>query len=85
MYIPANRADPLRGRDYALDEAQRRVEGWGREKITWKDRDEQEQLFLCIRPVEELWKRVGRKKVKIPPKQRRTLPASVRLPPDLHA
>ena len=36
-------------------------------------------------PVGELWKRVGRKKVKIQPKQRRTLPVSVRFPPDLHA
>jgi hypothetical protein len=75
----------LAARLRALDEAQRRLEGWGRKKIAWKDRDEQEQLFLSIRPVGELWKRVGRKKVKIQPKQRRTLPVSVRFPPDLHA
>ena len=75
----------LAARLRALDEAQRRLEGWGRENIAWKDRDEQEQLFLCIRPVGELWKRVGRKKVKIQPKQRRTFPVSVRFPPDLHA
>jgi hypothetical protein len=48
----------LAARLRALDEARRRLEGWGRE-IAWKDRDEQEYLFLCIRPVGELWRRVG--------------------------
>lgn len=70
----------------ALEQAQRRLERawWGPREISWEERDPQEQAFLSIQPVGALWKRVGRKKVKIRPKQRRTLPVSVRFPPDLY-
>jgi hypothetical protein len=41
-------------------------------------------VFLSIRPLGSLWKEIGRKKVKIQPKPRRTLPVSVRFPPALY-
>jgi len=71
----------------ALDQAQLQLEDpwWEGRPVAWKDRDAQERAFLSIRPLGSLWKQVGRKeKVKIQPKQRRTLPVSVRFPPALY-
>lgn len=84
MHLTPRLATQLR----ALDQAQRQlgqVRSEGR-PVPWKDRDAQERAFLSIRPLGSLWKEVGRrkKKVKIQPKQRRTLPVSVRFPPALY-
>jgi hypothetical protein len=70
----------------ALDQAQRQLEyrPWGLGWVAWEEHDPQEQALLRIRPVGALWKRLGRRTVKIRPKQRRTLPVSVRFPPDLY-
>jgi hypothetical protein len=70
----------------ALDQAQRQLAygPWGAPEVAWDERDPQEQVFLRIRPVGALWKHAGRRKVKIRPKQRRTLPVSVRFPPELY-
>jgi hypothetical protein len=77
----------LAGQLRALDRAQRRLRDpwWGTAEVTWEERDAQERAFLGVRPLGEQWKKVGRKNVKIQPKQRRTLPVSVRFPPDLYA
>ena len=54
----------LAARLRALDEAQRRLEGWGRDRIPWEDRDDQPDLELMEflveldRPDDVLWGRV---------------------------
>ena len=77
----------LAGQLRALDRVQRRLrDSWlETAQVTWEERDAQERAFLGVRPLGEQWKQLGRKKLKIQPKQRRTLPVSVRFPPDLYA
>jgi hypothetical protein len=80
MHLTPRLAAQLR----ALEHAKRRLEGaWWESQPSWEERDPQERVFLSIAPFGQAWKLVGRKKVKIRPKQRRTLPVSVRFPPDL--
>jgi hypothetical protein len=81
MHLTPRLAAQLR----ALEYAQRRLTGvlWEAQPPSWDECHPQERAFLGIVPLGRAWKRVGRKKVKIRPKQRRTLPVSVRFPPDL--
>jgi len=84
MHLTPRLAAQLRALDQAqLQLGQARLEG---RPVSWQDRDAQEQAFLSIRPLGSLWKQVGSKRVKvrIQPKQRRTLPVSVRFPPALY-
>jgi len=86
--VPMHLTPRLAAQLRALDRAQLQLEQarWGGRPVSWKDRDAQERAFLSIRPLGSLWKQVGRMevKVKIQPKQRRTLPVSVRFPPALY-
>ena len=81
MHLTARLASQLR----ALDAVQRQLtRRWEHRGLTWEEREDQEQVLLGVRPMGELWKQVGRKKVKIRPKRRRSLPVSVRFPPELY-
>jgi hypothetical protein len=81
MHLTPRLAAQLR----ALHRAQTGLEHawWEPRRLSLEDRDPQERVLLGVRPLGQAWKHVGRKKVKIRPKQRRTLPVSVRFPPDL--
>lgn len=83
LHLTPRLAAQLRG----LERARTQLESgtWEHPAVAWAEREPQERAFLCLRPLGSLWKDVGRKKqVKIRPKQRRTLPVSVRFPLQLY-